>query len=67
MKHVIVIETADNASIEPELAKEFQQLVISCVECITEHFHGECFIQSRFYQESAVKAVKDMFNLYGEE
>jgi hypothetical protein len=62
MKHVIIIETVDREERIPD-SERFTQALTSMVEELTEVFEGECFVQTRFYVESATVAVHEMFNL----
>ena len=64
MKHIIIIETSDDKMIqnEPEGA-EFQEQCVKMLEYVCDHFVGESFIQSSFYQESAVDAVAEMYDI----
>lgn len=64
MRHVIVIETPDRdeTNLAADIMQEFQKTLINLTEIIAEHFEGTCFVQSRFYVESAVEAVQEMYN-----
>lgn len=63
MKHLIVIETADGRVPAPEEGElDFQTHIIKTIEALVEHYCGECFIQSRFYEKSALAACHEMFN-----
>ena len=62
MKHIIIIETSDCLPVEEEDKQKFQQMCYETVECIAEHFHGECFVRSAFYEKSAIAATHEMYN-----
>ena len=62
MKHVIVIETVDRPERIPD-AERFTQALVGMVEELVPVFEGECVIYSRFYVESAVEAVCEIFNV----
>ena len=62
MKHVIVIETVDRPERIPD-AERFTQALVGMVEELVPVFEGECFVQSRFYVESAVDAIHEMYNI----
>ena len=65
MKHVIVIETVDSTTAAPTMDSEdrlkFQDEVIRACEAFTTLHAGECFIQSSFFQRSAIDAVLALY------
>lgn len=68
MKHVIVIETTDDpiTSLDALDMQKFQKQCYEVVEMITEHYYGECFVRSSFFQHSAIKAVAKMYDVHYE-
>jgi hypothetical protein len=61
MKHVIVIETVGILPTDDEQRQEFQDEVVRACEAFTYMHVGVCFVLSRFFQESAIDAVLEMF------
>jgi len=62
MKHVIVIETKGRPERIPD-AERLTQALIGMVEELVPVFEGECIVRSRFYVESAVEAVCEIYNI----
>jgi len=62
MKHVIVIETVDK--LKPKnLPNRFQAAAITVMDALTKKHEGECTIQTRFYVDSAVTAIHELYSL----
>ena len=61
MRHVIVIETVGE-SIPAYLPDRFQADVIATLDRMVRKYKGESFIQTKFYVESAIAAIHEMFN-----
>lgn len=63
MKHILIIETVDSFPMEDEQKVEFQQEVVRICEVVATFHVGECFVQSRFFEKSAIDAVLEMLGM----
>jgi len=61
LKHVIVIETVDRVERIPD-AERFEQAIVGMVEELATVFEGECAVRSKFYVNSAISAVHELYN-----
>jgi hypothetical protein len=62
MKHIIVVETPDEDDFAAD-AKYLHYTVLEVVEALFERHYSAVFVQSRFCEDSAVVAVKKMYNV----
>jgi hypothetical protein len=63
MKHIIVVETPDENILESKEVAELQHIVCAVVESLFDSHYPVSFIQSRFCEDSAIVAVKKMYNV----
>jgi hypothetical protein len=64
MKHIIVVETPDeDEKYSAADAKYLHYTVLEVVEALFERHYSAVFVQSRFCEDSAVVAVKKMYNV----
>ena len=68
MKHIIVVETPDEDekySVADAMADamHLQYTVLEVVEALFERHYSAVFVQSRFCEDSAVVAVKKMYDV----
>jgi hypothetical protein len=61
MKHVIVIETIDGRF--PERRGRFEQDVVDAVEREVRSRLGICFVSHRFFVDSALAAVHEIYGV----
>ena len=65
MKHIIIVETPDNAEQNRDTQDmvELQTLVCTVIERLFHYDYSEVFVQSCFCEDSAIAAVKKMYNV----
>ena len=64
MKHIIVVETPDeDEKYSAADALPLQYAVPEVVEALFERHYSAVFVQSRFCEDSAVVAVKKMYDV----
>jgi len=63
VRHVIVIETPDRSRSGDEIPEKLQAALIRAIEIGVTEAHDVCFVQARFNVDSAIAAVREMYNV----